>query len=773
MAQDTNNLINQQIDSIKALKQEIKGLKDEMVTIPQGTAEWAKKAEDLRAAQKKLDDINKAAKGTYVDLNKVNKDSIINLKERIKQLNLERNAMDMNSKEYKNATKELKVLNDKLREAGTSAGDWRANVGNYANSLKQAFGQLGAAAGGLAAPIGAANTALTTLSANPIGAAITAIVAALGLLAKGISSSEENTNKFNQSLAPLKAVFEVLTRYIQEATSKILDWFNGIKANDKVMKGLEIALQAIVTAIKVAIDRLKNMYEGWVGAFRDMKEWADKLKDFAKPLIDQIDKVVNKITKALSPAIDWIIDKYNALAETNFGKMLGLTSIDRIKEIWNEAGDAVDDFVDDVEDATKTISALEKARAAFAKNERARNKANAKDNASIAILENEIALLREAMNETTDYAEKKKILLEIEGKTREQQELALQVAERQKASASEALNIARLESKETQNTAQANDKLAAAEVAVTNATANANSVASQYNNTLARIAKQNTMFTEAEKAEALKNAVIALNASLKEFDAAYTDASANNEKPDNLESNEATKENINQYYAEMQAFYDADLAAYRAMTDGKISALEEFIEKQKELGNDTSVQEAEISKLRAAYAKKEAEIDKQKIKNSKDQTKALKANYNQQLSAYSSLLDGMSSLMEENTIAYKATAVAKAIIDTYLAAQNALATLPPPASYVAAAASIATGLANVIAIVKTNPKGETNVPSPAEAPPIAQPNLVDSTPYSFTRTVQTADEEDLINQPQRVYVLESDITDAQNRAKTRVSDSTY
>lgn len=64
-------------------------------------------------------------------------------------------------------------------------------------------------------------------------------------------------------------------------------------------------------------------------------------------------------------------------------------------------------------------------------------------------------------------------------------------------------------------------------------------------------------------------------------------------------------------------------------------------------------------------------------------------------------LGAMSSLFGQN----KALAIAAAIADTYAAANLALRTIPPPAGYAAAAASIAIGLANVQAIRKATPVG--------------------------------------------------------------------
>ena len=54
-----------------------------------------------------------------------------------------------------------------------------------------------------------------------------------------------------------------------------------------------------------------------------------------------------------------------------------------------------------------------------------------------------------------------------------------------------------------------------------------------------------------------------------------------------------------------------------------------------------------------------------------------------------------SEIAGEHTAEGKALAVASATIDTYVAANNALKTLPPPVSFAVAAATIATGLANV------------------------------------------------------------------------------
>jgi hypothetical protein len=62
----------------------------------------------------------------------------------------------------------------------------------------------------------------------------------------------------------------------------------------------------------------------------------------------------------------------------------------------------------------------------------------------------------------------------------------------------------------------------------------------------------------------------------------------------------------------------------------------------------------------------------------------------------------LQGVFAENTIAYKAVSIARATIDTYAAATRALAQLPVPANFIAAAAVIASGIANVAKISSTS-----------------------------------------------------------------------
>lgn len=78
------------------------------------------------------------------------------------------------------------------------------------------------------------------------------------------------------------------------------------------------------------------------------------------------------------------------------------------------------------------------------------------------------------------------------------------------------------------------------------------------------------------------------------------------------------------------------------------------------------------------------------------------------ISGTSHLLSALGNLAEEGSKLHKAFAIADAVINTYQGVTKALATLPPPASYIAAAATLVQGLAAVRRITRTRP-GQANI----------------------------------------------------------------
>lgn len=141
-----------------------------------------------------------------------------------KQLNV--TSASANPEEYKGLQKELEKVNTRIFD-----------VQNQGKGLIQQFAAMNNPVGKAAQAVQGFGQALKALIANPVGIVIMAVAAAFMALKKAISSSEENMNKFQQLLAPLKVLFDALLLVIQKTAGAILDF--ALKAADAFAKFAE------------------------------------------------------------------------------------------------------------------------------------------------------------------------------------------------------------------------------------------------------------------------------------------------------------------------------------------------------------------------------------------------------------------------------------------------------------------------------------------------------------------------------------------------------
>jgi len=127
------------------------------------------------------------------------------------------------------------------------------------------------------------------------------------------------------------------------------------------------------------------------------------------------------------------------------------------------------------------------------------------------------------------------------------------------------------------------------------------------------------------------------------------------------------------------------------------------------------------------------------------------------LDALGAFFDASSMLAGEHTAAGKALAIVSATIDTYAAANNALTELKPPASFVAAAATIAYGLANVKKIMETG--------DPVGISPTTGGGTINAPDFNVVGTSETSQLAQAVGGREdsvvRAYVVSSEITSQQ------------
>lgn len=775
MAKDTQKTIEGTIGAFKQLKQEVTQLKDELSTLTKegktGTDEWTKKAKELADAQKKVDAVTKAAKGNFASYNAEQVKSINDLKERIKLLNQERNAMDMNSKEYAEATKELKVLNDQLREAGTSAGDWKANVGNYANSIKDAFGDLGVAAGGLTGSLGGLNTGLLNIAKNPVGGTVMAIASAIKLLADGIKSSEENTKTWNEAMIPLKTVFVMLQNTVQDVAGKFAEFVKRLGESEttgKVVKGILEGLVTVFNVIKTSIGNVIGAVQDSFSAIKEfvgkLNEWTQGLQKVFKPVWEGVEKVANAVWDMLQPAIEWIINAYNDLADSWLGRRLGMVTIEQLKEIRKNSKETADEITEDFKNTKDTVTEATEATNKLNSSLRGLKMSQANLNREVSKY---AAAYQEAI-ENKDYEAAQEALNKKREKEIELAKVGVAIAA---AKRDELAKQAKL----TKNSIEINNALADAEAAVIDAQAKQDDVLRSLSKEQTKLNKLKEAEAKAAKDAAFKNSIEELNKALNNLAADYSNAVNALQKPLKPEGGEVNKDTINEYYDQITANAEAEYLAYQTMMDEKIKKLEEFIEVEKAAGNDVRKYEEDLAKYRREQS--DGYIAQQKKMNdtitaaNKERLKVQKNLQKSEIKIYADLFDSISGMFEEDTIAYKATATAKALINTYLGATAAFTETPGPIYVKGAAmtAAILAGIANVKKIWDVNPTGGNSIST--SSPTVAEPVVEQPEPFSYSRTVQTYEEQDELNKP--MWVSVTDINNVQNRVKVVEEESSF
>lgn len=195
------------------------------------------------------------------------------------QLNQLTEAERQNLPHAKKLEEETKNIYERMKKLQEATGKYSLDVGNYENAITSAIGvntqwynglkQIntlfeGGMADGLkncGALVGSFGKQLLALMANPIVLTIAAVTAAFAALAKGISSSEENTNTLNRVLAPFKRILEGVLNVLQEVAGFVLRVVEGFENLAMGASRLIERLPLVGNAIKSVNDALEKNIE--------------------------------------------------------------------------------------------------------------------------------------------------------------------------------------------------------------------------------------------------------------------------------------------------------------------------------------------------------------------------------------------------------------------------------------------------------------------------------------------------------------------------------
>lgn len=257
----------------------------------------------------------------------------------------------------------------------------------------------------------------------------------------------------------------------------------------------------------------------------------------------------------------------------------------------------------------------------------------------------------------------------------------------------------------------------------------------------------------------------------------YQNTIAYNEQYLSLLTDRINRENdlLDQQQIVLKEQYNAKL-----ITEQEYATQSEAITLQKN-ANEAAI---EAERLRTAEANTDAYIALQEKKN-----QAIQSTINVASSLTGALANVYKQESQDSTKSqkeqekafktYKALAITQAIIDTISSAQGAYKSLVgipyvgPFLAPVAAAAAVVVGLANVKAIQNEQLAGTSAATTDSGASANVAQEALTLNPVSYTRNLLGDKETDALNQPTKVYVTEQDISNTQNKVKVTESNASF
>jgi hypothetical protein len=264
------------------------------------------------------------------------------------------------------------------------------------------------------------------------------------------------------------------------------------------------------------------------------------------------------------------------------------------------------------------------------------------------------------------------------------------------------------------------------------------------------------------------------------------DDKAINDKYDKIEKDALALKNAEQIKLQDEQWYalqklknsqkEQELLDLQIAYDKEYEAAGNNAELQKELTEKFNKDSAAINKK---YA--DAEVEAQKVKDAEIAANRKKLHDNsiqaaqdtlQTISNLTELFAGKSVKQQKKAFQIqKAVNIANAVIDTYKAANTALASSPPPFNYIAMAAAITAGLLNVKKIASQKFEGGAasgggggGSNAPAGAPMTANFNTIGSSGVNQLAQLQQT--------PAKAYVVSGEVTSAQALDRNRVQNAT-
>lgn len=758
-------------NTIKGLKKEIADLKKNLETAEIGSKEFEQASKDLTRAQNELKTVIADGKKSADAIDGSYNQLAATMAELKKEWKATADEVKRNE-----LGKQIDEINSQLKDMDASIGNFQRNVGDYANSFEEALEKQQKATKNL-------RTGLEGLQKTAAGLAsgYAAVQGVMNLLNIENSKFEEAMIKVQSAMAIAQGIGGM--KDLIEGGGTLITVFKnattGVKAFIKGLSGVKAAIVGTgIGALVVAVGTLVAYWDDLMALIKKDKGEVEKLKTEFEGLKNDM--------KAKDEDFEFFIKLQEAAGKSRreILKLIEAQASTRYEDLYAKYNEKADSLVNyktsfwgnlfgdnKLKELEKQVAELKEMRdAAYKAWQSASNAITLYDTEQETKKREDAAAATKAqLDQSKDIAERARQAT-IDTKLEELAELQ-NIYEQEKALLEKyGIDTAKLTEEYNKKVAEINEKY------------ESNPVLDEQK----RLADQEHNIDKWAELERRK-----LD---KQQQVRDEWAAENKVDLDGNGDSWYTQKELDNYQAFLdtkQQMYADAITAENLLIETQIQKLKELADAQAAAGMDNTGILESIEKLRLqiednnkAILKNEKDTLNAKEKANKEyeenEKKRKKLTYEYSLDIASNTLGSLSQIIGEETAVGKAAAVAQTTIDTYQSAQAAfksLAGIPivgPALGAAAAAAAALAGAANIkkILAVKTDGISNGNVDtSTTTATPSV--NLSESMPVQYTRDLLTDSEMSNINQEQRVYVVEDDITSTQNKVKVTENNASF
>lgn len=353
---DANKQLIQTEKNIEALRKESAALRKEYKDGKISEDEYIKSNLKLQQALK----TETEQKSTLNKLINTESNSRDALRLKVSQLTKAYNAMDQStvegSKKAKDLAAQIKVLNERINKGSKEAGSFKDNIGNYADAFKSAGGPLGQHIGQLQ-EIGSVTSGISS-KLGVAGIAATAVVGVFGALGSAYAASATGARDLERAQDLLGASTSILTNKFGDfiGTVEGMGAAEGsVAAALSVLDsffGSTLASESAAQAAAIDLLRQLEITEAFVkGAAKDAERRAEDARrirdDESKSLeerLSQTEKITKEFKNSQALQVGVINEQIEAIKKANVNYEKSRTIQLQIRQLEAERSDKMEEI---------------------------------------------------------------------------------------------------------------------------------------------------------------------------------------------------------------------------------------------------------------------------------------------------------------------------------------------------------------------------------------------------------------------------------------------